>query len=96
LGDQLPVQPAFLYQVQAAQVRVGVAQPGPPDQALDLGVGEGAVRLVHDQADPVFEAQPEHEVLVLAFEGTEQGVGAHLPELALGLDVDPVHRAPPA
>ena len=91
----MPVQAPFLDQVQATQVRVRVTQSGPPDQALDLGVGERGVGLVHDQLDPVLERHPQHQGLVLGLDRLQQRGRAHLAQLPLGLDIDPGHRAPP-
>ena len=82
--------------VDAAEVRVRVAEPGAADEAFDFGVGERGVGVVDGELDPLLEHQPDREALVLDVERVDEGGDAHLSQLPLRLGVEPAHRVPPA
>lgn len=70
-------------QGEATQVRVGVAQPGPADKALDLAVGEGGVGVVDGELDAFFEDHAQGEGVVLGFDRVDQTCGSISPSLRL-------------
>ena len=96
LRDHTAVQAALFEHVDPAEVRVRVAESGAADESFDLAVGERGVGVVDGELDAFLEHHPEGEGVVLDVEGVDQGRGAHLPQLALGLGVEAAHRDPPA
>lgn len=53
MRDHASVEPALFEHVEAAEVRVRVAEPGAADEAFDFGVGERGVGVVDGELDPL-------------------------------------------
>ena len=96
LGEDAAIQPSFLSAINPAQVRVGVTQPGPADEPVDLRVRERGMRIIDGELDTLFERHPQGKGGVLSFERLQQARGAHLAELVLGLCIQLRHFWPPA
>ena len=83
-----PVEPATLGEVYRPHVRLRVPERRPLCEVPHLLADEGRVGLVHGRLEPLGARHPHAEGVVLGPEGIEQLDGAHLPQLAGGLDVD--------
>ena len=91
-GDHATVEPALLGEVDGAQVGLGMTQPGPFDQPLDLRVGVSAVRVVDREPDHLGMVQGRDGPFVETLERFEQSGRVHLAQFAFGLGIDD-HRA---
>ena len=73
LGDHRPIHAALLGKVNPAQVGVRVAQPGPADQPLKLGLVEGCVGIIDDVALNTFgERHADGELIVMGLQRGHQ------------------------
>ena len=68
LREHGPVQAALLDQVNAPQIGCWVAQVGPADESVDLGMVEALVGVVDDQLQALAETHADHVVVVLRFD----------------------------
>lgn len=96
LGEDATIQPPFLDAIDPAQVRVGVTQPGPADQPVDLRVRERGMSVIDGELDTLFERHPQDERVVVSLERLQQAGSTHLAELVLGLCIQLRHFWPPA